>query len=81
MQVEQEGHGRAVASGRGLKGLWAIPVLLVAFRAKGLSSESRPKCQLITVDTRKCRRGQREVKTRVQTQTAAQTHGENTQTF
>ena len=51
MQVEQEGPGGAVARGRGLKGLWTIPVLLVAFRAKGLSSESRPECQLITVDT------------------------------
>lgn len=45
-QVEQEVDGGAVGSGRGLKGLRTIHVLLVAFLAKGLSSEPRPVCQL-----------------------------------
>lgn len=46
VQVQQEGLGHVVGSGRGLRGLRRVPGLLVAFWPKGLSSEPRPECQL-----------------------------------
>lgn len=74
------GHWGAVDSGREFKGPRVIPVLPVAFRAKGLSSEPRPDCQLqsqrsYTNMQKADRCGHRD--THAGTDTRTRTHGES----